>query len=192
MYMANGTNTTNATLATQHVYHIIMKKLISTASVSNIMAVRKTQAQIAIELPSSLQLSDKPLNGSYRITCPGPVGNDIALNPLTSLDIPRTHHSRWIALQMYRNCSGIYDKLEIWNAGKYPYIENGISLYIRFIGKNGNNTQMRIVSGLDQPLTGGPDGQPLEFNQSKVVNASSNIFYEAVPFEMLRTYETQP
>jgi hypothetical protein len=44
MYMANGTNTTNATEAASYVYHIRVKKLISTPSVSNIMAVRKTQA----------------------------------------------------------------------------------------------------------------------------------------------------
>jgi hypothetical protein len=139
-------------------------------------------------------LSDPPLNGTYRITCPGPVGNDIALNPFTSEDIPLSHTGRWIALKMYRNCSGIYDKLEIWNAGKYPYWQNGISLYIRFIGKNGNNTQMRIVSGLDQPLTGGDpaDTNAMEYNGTKMVEASTNLFYEVVPFEMLRTFETQP
>jgi len=46
MYMANGTNTTNSTEATTYVYHVWMRKLIRTPSVSNIMAIKKTQAQI--------------------------------------------------------------------------------------------------------------------------------------------------
>jgi len=42
MYMANGTNTTNSTEATTYVYHVWMRKLIRTPSVSNIMAIKKT------------------------------------------------------------------------------------------------------------------------------------------------------
>ena len=110
----------------------------------------------------------------------------------TSLDITLSTSGWWIALKIYRNCSGTYDKLEVWNAGKYSYVENGISLYVRFIGRNGNNTQMKIVSGVDQPLTGGADASALEYNASKIIEASSNVFYEVVPFEMLRTYETKP
>jgi len=143
-------------------------------------------------LPSAVQVSDAPLNGTYRITCPGPTGNDIALNPFVSEDIPLSHHTRWIALSIYRNCSGTYDKLEVWNAGSYEYVENGISLYIRFIGMNGNHTQMKIVSGVDAPLTGGADATAMEYNGTKIIEGGSSIFYEAIPFEMLRTYETQP
>jgi hypothetical protein len=51
---------------------------------------------------------------------------------------------------------------------------------------------MKIVSGVDSPLTGGSPDVPLETNNTKVINASTNLFYEVVPFEMLRTYETQP
>lgn len=89
---------------------------------------------------------------------------------------------------MFRACPGTYDKLEIWNAGKFPYVQNGLSFYIRFIGSNGPKTQMRIVSGTDTPLT----GTNITYNQSKPVPASTNLFYEAIPFEFLRTYETQP
>lgn len=48
---------------------------------------------------------------------------------------------------------------------------------------------MSIVSGLDSPLL----GPAVVSNNSKVVEADKNIiFYEAIPFEMLRTYETNP
>jgi hypothetical protein len=49
--------------------------------------------------------------------------------------------------------------------------------------------QMRIISGVDTPL----GGDKLVSNNYKYVNASDDvIFYEAIPFEMLRTYETEP
>ena len=48
---------------------------------------------------------------------------------------------------------------------------------------------MRIISGVDDPLT----GYNLVMNNSKYINASNDIiFYEAIPFEMLRTYHTEP
>jgi hypothetical protein len=48
---------------------------------------------------------------------------------------------------------------------------------------------MRIISGVDTPL----EGENLVSNNYKYVNASNDIiFYEAIPFEMLRTYETEP
>jgi hypothetical protein len=62
------------------------------------------------------------------------------LNPYQSENIALSTSGRWIARKIYQNCSGNYDKLEIWGAGKYPYIENGISMYIRFVGRNGNHT----------------------------------------------------
>jgi hypothetical protein len=50
---------------------------------------------------------------------------------------------------------------------------------------------MKIINGVDAPLS---DDSSVEFsqNQTKAVNASDNIFYEIVPFEMLRTFETEP
>jgi hypothetical protein len=48
---------------------------------------------------------------------------------------------------------------------------------------------MRIISGVDNPLT----GDKLVMDNSKYINASNDvIFYEAIPFEMLRTYTTAP
>jgi len=48
---------------------------------------------------------------------------------------------------------------------------------------------MRIISGVDNPLT----GTNLIMDNSKYIEASNDIiFYEAIPFEMLRTYATAP
>lgn len=45
-----------------------------------------------------------------------------------------------------------------------------------------------MMSGETTPL----EGDNIVFNQTKVLNASENLFYDVVPFEMLRTYETEP
>jgi hypothetical protein len=153
MYQANGTNTTNVTLATERVYHVVVRKLISQSSVSNIQVIKQTQATVTVEQPTMVQLSDQPVKGKYRITCPIP-GNDMTLQPITTEDIDRDTHPRWIRESIYKNCSGFYDKIDVWRAnGKYDYTANGIGLYLRFIGKNGPQTQMRIVSGVGTPLT---------------------------------------
>ena len=48
---------------------------------------------------------------------------------------------------------------------------------------------MKIISGVDSPLT----GDKLVSNFTKLINATNDvIFYESIPFEMLRTYETAP
>jgi len=48
---------------------------------------------------------------------------------------------------------------------------------------------MKIVTGVDQPLT----GTRLVSNNTKIIEATNDIiYYEAIPFDMLRTYETAP
>jgi len=52
---------------------------------------------------------------------------------------------------------------------------------------------MKIISGVGKPLMQGDVAfDDLESNFTKKVNASTGLFYEAIPFEMLRTYETKP
>lgn len=46
---------------------------------------------------------------------------------------------------------------------------------------------MKIVSSSENPLLGN-----YVINNTKIVQASTNIFYPAIPFEMLRTYELNP
>lgn len=142
----------------------------------------------------TVQLSDKPLKGNFRITCPLP-GNDMTLSPITTNDIKLSEHEYWISHSISKNCSGFYDKIDVWKGnGLFEYSANGVGLYVRFTGKNGPQTQMRIVSGEDSALKQGDSGSAddLEYNSTKVMNASTSLFYEAIPFEFLRTYEEKP
>jgi hypothetical protein len=48
---------------------------------------------------------------------------------------------------------------------------------------------MRILPGIDEPLSG-PD--EILYRDQKIVEASDNLYYDIVPFEMLRTVESLP
>lgn len=121
------------------------------------MVIKSTQATIQVEQPATIQLSDKPLKGSYRITCPF-TGNDLTSSPITTEDIDLGTHERWIREAISKNCSGYYDRIDVWKSGDYYSVVNGIGLYIRFVGKNGAQTQMRIVNGVNKPLQQGDLG----------------------------------
>ena len=151
--------------------------------------IKSTTANVTLEEPSAVQLSDPPLTGKYRIVCPYPPGNDVAANPITTNDIPLSHGNYWIAKEIEKNCTGSRYKVDVWTAPGYQYSENSLDFMIRFIGSNGTKSQMRIISGIDTPL----ENPKLEFNQSKIINATNDvIFYEAIPFDMLHTFETLP
>jgi hypothetical protein len=140
MYTEDGTNTTTASEAATYVYHLTLKKLVAQSSVNNIMNIKKSGSpSVTIELPSAVQLSSPPLTGSYRITCPGPEGNDLYTNPYQTEDIPYGTSNYWIQKKIFNNCSDTYDSLEVYNANTFSYRENGISLYVRFIGMNGEH-----------------------------------------------------
>lgn len=96
MFDVNGTNTTNVTLATSYVYHVVTRKLISTVSVSKVLvAAQQTQATVSVELPSDVQLSSAPLSGKFRITCPLE-NNDLVEEPIATADIKMNEWDRWI------------------------------------------------------------------------------------------------
>lgn len=155
---------------------------------ANINLIKKTTATVTVELPTDVQLSDTPLGGRFRFTCPGPKGNDLASNPYTTEDIKLDESNYWVAYMIHKNCTGFQYKLQVWRARTFQYNNNGIAFYVRFVGSNGAHPPMRIVSGVDSPLT----GSNLTAVTYNAVNASTSIFYDAIPFEMLRTYETDP
>ena len=170
-------------------YHIEVRKLLDAPAFANVKVIKSTTATITVDQPSAVQTGDKPLSGSYRIVCPGPPGNDVAAYPITTNDIPLTHGAYWIARELEKNCTDSRYKLDVFPAQGHEYNDNGLNYMIRFIGSNGPKSQMRIISGVDTPLT----HTKLAYNQSKIVNATNDlVFYEAIPFEMLRTFETNP
>ena len=89
---------------------------------------------------------------------------------------------------MNNGCDRLYDLTEITSGNDYEYAENGRSWLIRFIGLNADPGQFEIVQSETTPLTGGN----LTFFANTTVPYGTNLFYEPIPFEMLRTFETEP
>jgi hypothetical protein len=183
-YDVNGTETKNQTEAVQSVYYIQVRKLIQGSTASAITVVKTTtKATITVDLPSAVQLSGPPLSGFYRIKCVSPDGKESY-----SWDIGYEYNDNWVNNQMNNGCDRIYDLTEITPGNDFEYPENGRSWLIRFIGLNADPGQFEIVQSETTPLVGGN----LTFFANTTVPYGTNLFYEPIPFEMLRTFETEP
>ena len=165
------------------VYHIVLRKLINGQSVNSIRVVKAgTKADIKVELPNEVQLSATPLGGHFRVKCTDPQG-------YVSYSHDLWRGSNWLNVKTAINegCDRLYDLTEIYDTVDFPYQENGRAWLIRFIGLNADPGQFEIVEGKDKPIVGN-----ITYYSNTTVPYSSNLFYEPVPFEMLRTYETKP
>jgi hypothetical protein len=182
----NGTETTNSTEAVQSVYYITLLKLITGSSASSITVVKTTsKATIVVDLPIAVQLSAPPLSGNYRIKCVAPDGT-----VSYSKDIGLSYSDNWVNNQMSNGCDKLYDLTEVTRGNDFSYAENGVSWILRFIGLNEDPGQFEIVSSEYTPLTAGVGN--ITFYSNTTVPYGINLFFEAIPFEMLRTYETEP
>lgn len=180
----NGTETTNQTEAVLSVYYITLNKLISGTSVSSIRVVKTgTQATITVDLPKDVQLSGAPLSGKYRIKCIDPEG-------YTSFSHDLSVYSNYEHVNdaIMQGCDRLYDLTEVHESHHYSYRENGQAWLVRFIGMNAKPGQFEIVPSEVDPLKGGN----ITYYSNTTVPYSTNLFYEPVPFEMLRTFETKP
>jgi hypothetical protein len=85
-------------------------------------------------------------------------------------------------------CDRLYDLIQVTEAYGYSYNNMGRAFLIRFVGINAQPGQFEIVTSENNPLSSG--------NYTNYANVtvpySSNLFYEPIPFEMMRTYETEP
>jgi len=97
-------------------------------------------------------------------------------------------HEIWFDVHIMNNCTGLYDRIETWDAYPYSYKENGRGNYIYFKGINEDPGQFEIVSDWDTPL----DGDNITFVSNTTQEYGTNLFYDPVPFEMLKTYDTIP
>jgi len=123
------------------------------------------------------------MSGKYRIKCIAPDGFESY-----SADINLGWGENWINNQMANGCDRMYDVTEVQDANKYSYGVNGKGFFVRFIGMNANPGQFEIVSSETDPLVGGN----ISYYSNTTVPYSSNLFFEPIPFEMLRTFETKP
>jgi len=92
--------------------------------------------------------------------------------------------------RIFTGCDHFVDRVQVKYFNKYSYQANGIQFLITFRGYDADPGQFEIV--LDDDNT-----SPVRDNlTSAALTISpyrhSTIFYEPIPFELLRTYETKP
>lgn len=168
-------------------YYIQVKKLIHGQSASNILVIKTTTtATITVDLPSAVGLSAPPISGNYRIKCVAADGTESY-----SHDATFSTSNNWLNNQISNGCDRLYDLTEIEYGNDFAYAENGRSWILRFIGLNEDPGQFEIVQSETDPLVAGEDGN-ITFFANTTVPYGQNLFFEPIPFEMLRTYETEP
>jgi hypothetical protein len=174
---------TNATLWTKSVYNITLVEYISGRSTSNMMATAAgTSASITIQ--PSVVVSGAPIRGKARILCLNAAGFGSY-----SADFKYNAHENTVKNAIMNGCSGMREKIEVWRArGAHRSSNNGMGFYIRFSGKNNNPGQFKIETSNLTALT----GENITFRENTTIPYGDNVFYEPIPFEWLRTYETKP
>jgi hypothetical protein len=184
MQDVNGAETTVAADSVKNIYEITLLKMIPDVSTSQIQAVKvDTTASLAVTLPIDHQKSGTPITGKYQIQCVNQAGE---LSKTREIGISATDNNiQWTIMQ---DCHQIYDTLEVISLPQYAYKENGIGFRIRFTGLGYDPGEYSIVSGNVTAL----EGVNLQHKQETVVPFGGNIFYEPIPFEMLKTFETKP
>lgn len=87
-----------------------------------------------------------------------------------------------------QDCHQVREAVEVLALKGSVYPANGIGMRLRFVGLDYDPGQYSIVPGNVTALT----GVNLQFSGTAVVPYASNIMYEPIPFELLKTYETKP
>jgi hypothetical protein len=84
-------------------------------------------------------------------------------------------------------CDGLYDKVRIIETNQFGGKNNGISLQILFDDVKSDPGQFRYVSSESSPLT----GNNINITSVTEQNYGTNLMYDVIPFEMLKTFETE-
>ena len=185
MYDADGAVTTEAADSVKNVYDLKMTKLIASESVTKIyVAKTTTSATISIEYPSEVQLSTAPISGSFVVRCVDEAGLESS-----SQAISFSEGASVIQERIEQGCAKLYDKITVSDADltTLPYAENGRNISLSFDGLTVDTGQFYIVSDTETPLTGN-----VTYFQGTSIPYGQNLWYDPIPFEMLKTYETLP
>lgn len=189
-YDSNGTVTTEWANTTTVEYYVVLTRLISDMSVTGITVIKDgTNADIAITLPVDLQLSAKPLTGNFKVKCVDSNGVEMYSD---NLHTGYRNNENWFAEMISRTCkldngyAPFFDVLEAEYQHDYSYRYNGFGFYLRFLGMNTDPGQFSIVEGDNL------GGTNITFWGETIVPYSDNLWYEALPFEFIRTFEEKP
>lgn len=174
----------NDSKVVKRVYTITLDRLIDGLTTSKILVAKtNTKATIKAETPDQVQRSSAPIGGKFKIKCVSPSG-EVSYTK----DMPQNHHIVWVNQRIMEDCPGFNDKTEILDTRNSKKNTAGRGMWIHFKGLDANPGQFQIVNSEEDPLRG--DDFKLEYNT--VLPYSTNLFYDPVPYEFLKTFETKP
>jgi hypothetical protein len=166
------------------VYNITLDRYIEGKSTSNVMVVMVgSSATVNYVMPDDVQLSGAPLGGKFQVDCMNADGYTSSSWEF-AYDISAWHLRHWLMM----SCHGLRDKIDVWEDSIYPYYENGRAFRLRYYGKNEDVGQAQIRSADDEPLT----GDSIEYFANTSHPFNHNLFYEPIPYDMLRVYVEEP
>lgn len=93
-----------------------------------------------------------------------------------------------LAHQLNYYCDGLIDQVKVVETNDQGSDKNGVTFYLVFEGLYNDPGEFKFVSSEETPL----EGEEITINTEIVQPYGTNIFYDPIPFEMLRTYETEP
>ena len=186
MYDTNDLETIDAKNATKFVYNIMAVKLLPEVSSTMVTVSKQTTANILVTIPAKMAVkSSTPISGKFQIECVDSDGFS-----QTTYEINYNAWEETIKKAIDDSCFMFTNKVQITalDEGEFIYKETAIGLQLLFTGYNGKPGKFKILSGNVTALT----GDKIEFTNTVTTNKSDNIFYPAIPFELLRTVETKP
>jgi hypothetical protein len=131
-----------------------------------------------VKLPSEVQASSAPFNGTFVITCTDKFNKQYESTPMKFDSWNGGIEKAMQAIPF------LVDKVEIQSDNRYSYRQNGISFYAIFRGLDYDPPLCHISPGGDWPLTGNDD---MQSNSTVMRTYGESIFYPAIPLEMLKT-----
>lgn len=191
-YDADANEVPDASTAVQWRHVITVNKAIYGFSSISIMAqpaadtnkgTAASASAFTVKLPSAVQASSAPFNGTFVITCTDKFNKQYESTPMK--------FDTWNG-GIEKNLQSIpflVDKVEIQSDNRYAYRQNGISFYAIFRGLDYDPPLCQISPGGDWPLTGNDD---MRANSTVMRAYGESIFYPAIPLEMLKTDAQAP
>ena len=167
-----------------------MLKSLENQSVSTVMAIRECPATCDLGMSNAkitgqhITTSTPPLRGMYTIKCTDGDG-DVRYTRSMKFNT----NQKWVRRYLMEDCE-LNEKLEIYsNEGdKSDYKDNGLNFMLRFTDSDNKS----LDNGAFEIIIGELENVGIVSETEEVVPLSSKIFYENIPFEMLKTVETRP
>jgi hypothetical protein len=102
-----------------------------------------------------------------------------------------TTYNNWFDIfrAISEHCAFLRDKIRVIDkGGVFTSGSVGRAFIVEFVGYVGQPPSLKIIPDEDTPLK----GKNIKITHDVPVKFGKNLWYEPVPFEMLRTYETKP